>query len=237
MATILALGMAAALYPQLLAIVVVILTRAEPKRLLWACYLGAVGMSIGCGAAVLLIFRDRSSVVGSTSHRLGASVFLVVGAIALLSALLVATGRSRAVLGEALPRVLPGSGKRREHSGSMEKLKTRAKLALTRGSVAAAAGAGAILGIPGPFDLLALGRMASSAYSALASIAMIIAFNLVKFLLIEIPILSYTVDPDRTTARVGRLSAWMKDRQITVLAAAVGIIGVLLIVRGITRLN
>lgn len=66
---------------------------------------------------------------------------------------------------------------------------------------------------------------------------MIIAFNLVKFLLIEIPILSYTVDPDRTTARVGRLSAWMKDRQITVLAAAVGIIGVLLIVRGITRLN
>jgi len=42
------------------------------------------------------------------------------------------------------------------------------KLALTRGSVAAAAGAGAILGIPGPFDLLALGRMASSAYSALA---------------------------------------------------------------------
>ena len=111
------------------------------------------------------------------------------------------------------------------------------KLALTRGSVAAAAGAGAILGIPGPFDLLALGRMASSAYSALASIAMIIAFNLVKFLLIEIPILSYTVDPDRTTARVGRLSAWMKDRQITVLAAAVGIIGVLLIVRGITRLN
>src|SRR5450755_4589949 len=72
MATILALGMAAALYPQLLAIVVVILTRAEPKRLLWACYLGAVGMSIGCGAAVLLIFRDRSSVVGSTSHRLGA---------------------------------------------------------------------------------------------------------------------------------------------------------------------
>ena len=39
MATILALGLAAALYPQLLAIVVVIVTRAEPKRLLWACFL------------------------------------------------------------------------------------------------------------------------------------------------------------------------------------------------------
>ena len=101
MVTILALGMAAALYPQLLAIVVVILTRPDPKRLLWACYLGAVVMSIGCGAAVLLIFRGRGSVAGSTSHRLGASVLLVVGAIALLSAMLVASGRGRALLGEA----------------------------------------------------------------------------------------------------------------------------------------
>ena len=45
-------------------------------------------MSAGCGLAVLLAFQDRSSVAGSTSHRLGASAFLVAGAITVLAAVL-----------------------------------------------------------------------------------------------------------------------------------------------------
>ena len=61
MGTILALGLAAAVYPQLLAVVAVILTRANPRRLLWACYLGAAGMSVAGAVVALVVFRARGS--------------------------------------------------------------------------------------------------------------------------------------------------------------------------------
>jgi hypothetical protein len=59
MATILLLALAAAVYPQLLAVVVIILTRPNPRPLLWACYLGALLVGIGGSSAILAVFRAR----------------------------------------------------------------------------------------------------------------------------------------------------------------------------------
>ncbi len=237
MATILALALAAAVYPQLLAVVVVILTRPGPRRLLWACYLGAVSVSLGCGVAVLLVFRDRNGVAGTTSHRLGASVYLVVGVIAVLVAALVASERGRGLLGSSFTRLRSRDGDRPERSLSVHRVKASAEHALHRGSVLVAAGVGLILGIPGPFDLLAVGRLARGGYSLIASILALVAFNLVKFALIEIPILSFAIDPGGTAARVDRFSAWMRENQVKIIAAVVGVIGLLLIGRGIARLG
>jgi hypothetical protein len=61
MATILLLALAAAVYPQLLAVVVIILTRPDPKPLLWTCYLGSLVVGVGCGIAFVAIFRSRGS--------------------------------------------------------------------------------------------------------------------------------------------------------------------------------
>jgi hypothetical protein len=237
MTTILALALAAAVYPQLLAIVIVILTRPEPRRLLWACYLGAAGVSAGCAVAILLLFRDRSSVVGSTSHRLGASVYLAAGAIALLIAIVIASERGRALLGSGLDRIRPTRQTRRNRSSSVDRLKTRGTRAVGRGSILVAAGVGAVLGVPGPFDLLALGHVVRGGYSLLTSILLVVAFIGVKFLLIEIPILSYAIEPDGTAARVERFSAWMRRHRIEVIAALVGIVGLILIGRGLSRLS
>ena len=237
MAGILVLGLGAAVYPQLLAIVVVILTRPEPKRLLWACWLGAVSVSVGCGVAVLLVFRDRSSVAGSTSHRLGASVYLVIGALAVLVAVLAATESGRALLGTNLRRMRGSRSEQREQRRSIEQLKARAEGALRKGSVLVAVGVGAILGVPGPFDMLALGRMTTGGYLLSASLALVLAFNLIKFLLIEVPIISYAFDPNGTAARVERFSTWLRENQITVIAGVVAIIGLVLIGRGLSRLS
>jgi len=73
--------------------------------------------------------------------------------------------------------------------------------------------------------------------AAIASIAMIIGFNLIKFVLTEIPIASYAVDPNGTAARVDRFSAWPKTHQMRLIAAVVGVIGLGLIARGLTRLG
>lgn len=235
MPAILALALGAAVYPQLLAVVVVILTRPEPKLLLWACFLGAVSVSVGSATAILLIFRDRGSFAGSTSHRVGGPVFLVIGAITVLVAMLVATERGRARLGAGLQSVRRPGGWRRERS--RPSVRARAERALERGSVLIAAGVGAVLGVPGPFDLLALGRITRGGYSVAASIGILLAFNLVKFALIEVPILSYALDPRGTAARVDHFSTWMKDHQIKALAAVVGVIGLLLIARGVSRLG
>ena len=237
MPTILALALGAAVYPQLLAVVVVILTRPEPRRLLWAGYLAAIGVSMACAVVVLLIFRDRSSIAGNTSHRLGASVYLVIGALAVLVAALVASERSRATLGARLPRMRSRDSDGPTHGSVSQRVKAAAEQALRRGSVLVAAGVGLILGIPGPFDLVAVGRLARGGYSTIASILALVAFNLIKFLLIEVPILSYVIDPRGTAARVARFSAWMSEHRVKIIAGVVAVIGVLLIARGVARLG
>jgi len=78
MGTILLLALAAAVYPQLLAVVVVILTRPGPKPLLRACYVGSLFVALGCGIALLAIFRSNGTVAGTSSKRLGPSAYLVV---------------------------------------------------------------------------------------------------------------------------------------------------------------
>jgi hypothetical protein len=235
--TILALGLAAALYPQLLAVVVVILTRPNPRRLLWACYLGGVATTLACSTAVLLVFRDRESIAGSTSRGLGASTYLIAGLIALLVAILVATPRSRELLSRALPRWKRPSASADERAESSDKPRPRTERLLEHGSTWVALGVGMILGIPGPFDLLALGHLARSDYDGILVILAIGAFTLLKFLLIELPILSFAIHPNATAARVARFAAWMRLRKIEIVAGIVGVVAVVLIARGISGLT
>ena len=151
MGTILLLALAAAVYPQLLAVVVVILTRPNPKPLLWACYLGSLLVTVGTSVAILAIF--------------------------------------------------------------------------------------ALLAVPGPFDLIALGHLARGGYGPVEAGAIIIAFALIKFVLIEAPIVGYAIDPAGTATKVHRFSAWMKSNKLAVVAIVVGVIGVALIGTGLSGLS
>lgn len=235
MGIVLALGLAAAVYPQLLAVVVVILTRPSPKPLLWACYLGALAVSVGSGVAVLLAFRDREPVLGSTSHTLGAATYLALGAVALVIAGFGVTRRGRGLLGgDRMRKREPDPTKA---PGPVGRIKGRAGEALKRGSVPVAAAVGALLGLPGPFDLVAIGHMARGRYSTIALVGLIVVFNLAKFVLIELPIVSYVVDPYGTAARIDRFSTWMRVNKIAVLSAVVAVVGVVLVGRGISRLG
>jgi hypothetical protein len=237
MGTILVLGLGAAVYPQLLAVVIVILTRPSPKPLLWACYLASLSVSVACGAAVVLIFRARESVAGTTSHRVGPVAYLIVGGIALALATLAATRRGRELLGGDLP--LPRRRRRQTATppGRVQRVKSSAEQALKQGSLPVAVVVGAMLGIPGPFDLFALGHVARGGYSTIVVSVTIVAFNLIKLVLIEIPIISYAVSPAGTAALVDRFATWMQVHKIDVIAAVVGVISLVLIGRGISGLG
>jgi hypothetical protein len=236
MGTILLLGLAAAAYPQLLAVVVVILTRPRPRPLLWACYLGSVCVALGCGIAVLAIFGSNGSVAGTSSNRLGPSAYLLIGVIAVAVAILATTGRGRGLLGRGSPRPRPRDQTGEKAPGAVKRVTSRAHEALSEGSLTFAAVVGGLLALPGPFDLLAFGHMARGGYTTIELGVLIVVFTLVKFLLIEVPILSYAISPANTTARVSRFSNWMAANKLEVIAAVVGVIGLALIVRGIAGL-
>jgi len=235
MGTVLLLGLAAAVYPQLLAVVVVILTRPHPRPLLWACFVGSLAVNVACGILVFVVFRSRGSILGTSSRRLGPTAYLVIGVIAVILATVVATSRGRELIGRDRPVLRRGKDQAPGES-RVGRMKARAEVALSEGSLAAAAAAGALLAIPGPFDLLAIGHLARIGYPALVAAGAIAAFALVKFLLIEIPILCYAVSPEATAERVNRFSNWMHAHKMGVLTGIVGLIGVVLIARGISAL-
>jgi hypothetical protein len=99
-----------------------------------------------------------------------------------------------------------------------------------------AAVAGAILAIPGPFDLLAFGHLSRTGDGWIELGALVVVVVLIKFLLIEAPIVGYTISPTRTSAQVTRFSGWMRANKFEVIAAIVGIIGLGLIVEGVVGL-
>ena len=141
-----------------------------------------------------------------------------------------ALGGERSARRQARPRGSDGPS-------SVERMRGRAEASLRRGSLPVALGVGAILGIPGPFDLVALGHLARGGSATIAVIGLLAAFYGVKFSLIELPILSYAVNPDATGARVGGFAHWMKANKIGVIAGVVALIGIVLIGRGFSRLG
>lgn len=237
MRPVLLLALAAAIYPQLLAVVVVILTRPNPKPLLWACYLGSLIAAVGASIVIFAVFRSRGSIAGESSRRLGPSAYIVFGAIALILAVFIAVGRGRTLMGRDLPVVTRRREDKPRDPAASARIWSRMEVALSEGSFAVAAVAGALLAVPGPFDLIALGHLAAGGYRPLAAGAIILAFVLIKFLLIEIPIVGFAVNPDGTATRVNRFSTWMQTNKMPVVAAIVGVIGVALIGTGISSLG
>lgn len=62
MGSIILLALAAAVYPQLLAVVVIILTRPNPQPLLWACYLASLLVSVASSVLIFAAFQSWASV-------------------------------------------------------------------------------------------------------------------------------------------------------------------------------
>jgi hypothetical protein len=235
--SIILFALAAAVYPQLLAVVVVILTRPNPRPLLWACYLVSLLVSVGSSVLIFVAFQSRESVGGTSSHRLGPAAYFTVGAIAVSVAAFMMTRRGRESLyrDRSAPRRPRRRG--RPRSAAVARTRARAERSLSEGSIVAACLAGAILGVPGPFDLLAVGRLSRNGYGVVAAAGVMVAFALIKFVLIEVPIAGFTIDPDGTAARVSRFFRWMRTNKLVGVGAIVGLFGIILVGRGVSGLG
>src|SRR6476469_7435333 len=140
--TVIALGLAAAVDPELLAVVVVILTRERPKPLLWACYLSSFSVSVACGIAIAAVFASDGKVAGSSSDSVSPAAYIIVGTIGLLIAAFAATRFGRERLGGDHPRLHRRQPEGDSKPGRTERVKAKADEALHRGSVPVAVAVG-----------------------------------------------------------------------------------------------
>ena len=226
---LLVLALDAALYPTLLAAVVILLSQPRRKPLLTAYLAGGMTISIGLGLAIIAALKG-SSAVDSSSSGVSWVTDLAVGGLALLLAVALAT--------EADARFK--ERRRAKHPGKPvdpdeDKKEPMSQRILARGSVPVVFVAALAINLPGAAYIVGLKDIAAAHHSTGTDILLVVAFNLIMFMLAEIPLLGLIFAPEATVERVHRVNGWFSanGRRIAVLLC--GVLGCFLIARGIVN--
>lgn len=225
---VLVLGLVSAVFPTLLAGVLAILSRPHPARLLLAFWMGGFLVSVVAGLIVLNALENSKQILGTSQDSLGPGAYFIGGALAIGMMLLIVTARGR--------RMVATVKERHPRKPRPEDKDPWADRVLSKGSTPIAFGVGAVINLPGPFYLVALGSMASAQHSTGTDLLLILMFNLCMFLLVEIPIVGWLVRPERTTELVNDLAAWLNRNGLKIIAAAIGLFGLGLVVKGFEAL-
>src|SRR3954469_2319566 len=171
---LLLLAFEAALYPTLLAAVVLLLAQPRPVRLLGAYLAGGMVISCGLGLGILAALQSSHAVGGSTSAPSWVAD-LVVGGLALLVAVALATRADVRLKGRrAGHRPPPPAPEDRE---------PWTRRILARGSVPLVFTAGVLINVPGAAYLIALKDIAAGGPPPRAAVSPGGPFNLIMFLL------------------------------------------------------
>jgi hypothetical protein len=215
-------SLTAALNPTLLTAVTVMLTLEKPERLLTGYLLGALVTSITCG--LLLVFALPGSSTSSTAkHTVNPILDIALGAIILVIVFLVATGRDR--------RRQAWSERKRERS--KDKPPPRWRRQLSKGSARDTFIVGVLLSFPGASYIAGMDLLSKQNTSTAVTVLIVLAFNVIMLVLLELPLLGYATRPEWTSAAVKRFSNLLTRRGGRAALSAGGIAGVLLIARGI----
>ncbi len=226
MGEIFLLSLTAAFNPTLVAATTVMLVLTNPKWLMLGYLLGALMTSITLG--IVIVFALQSSgAVSTTQHSVNPAVDLALGAIALIVALAIATDRHSRVLERRRRRAAKNKNK------DKDKAPPRWQRALGRGSARTTFAVGALLTLPGASYLAALHRVDQLHYSHAATVAIIVAFNLIMLALLEVPLLCFVIAPQWTPGAVQRAKAWASGRARRIAIIVLGAIGTALVIKGI----
>ena len=147
------LALEAALYPTLLAAVIILLSTPRPRRLLGAYLAGGLIMSIGLGIAIVKAL-EGSKAVTSQSSTLSWGADLAIGGLVLLLAVALAT-RTDERFRERRRRRREAAGKVKPSSDDDKKEPWSARI-LSRGSTPIVFVAGLAVNVPGAAYLIGL---------------------------------------------------------------------------------
>jgi Sap, sulfolipid-1-addressing protein len=200
MGAIFLLAIWAAIYPTLLACVVVILLLPRPKPLLRGFWLGAMVMSVTCGLVVVFALGGSSGATTTTRHTISPIIELVIGVILVLLALVLFSGRDQRYTAR----------RERKQEAKANKPPSKAIQLLQHGTPRTAFVVGAvIIGLPGVSYLAAMDLLAKQHVSTFAAVLVVLAWNVIQLFLLEAPLVAYAFAPERTAKDVEAFKDWL----------------------------
>jgi hypothetical protein len=203
---------------------VVLLGRPQPARQLGAYLIGGMGFSIIFGLLIVLALHGSSLRLGQPTQGI-----IEVAAGTLLLAVAVAEWSGRKV--QWRPR-----GARNGDSGGSGRQSLHDR-ALGQDSLWIAWAAGAVYSAPGAYYLAGLALLAKQNVSATTIVFAILAFNVIQFALIELPLIGLVVVPDRTQSMTEKLHDWLTAHRRILIIILAGAVGAYLLVTGISDLS
>lgn len=220
-------ALTAALNPTLLAATTVMLVLPNPKRLLLGYLLGALMTSITLGLLIVFSLEGSSSATSTARHTLNPVWDVVLGALILVVAFVIATGRDTRRRARS----------ERKRAAKADKRPPKWQQKLSGGTARTTFVIGAILTLPGASYLAALDQTAQQNLSTTATVLVVISINLIMLVLLEVPLIGYTVAPEATADRVQRFGAWLARDQGRIALVLAVVLGLALIGRGIAGLT
>ena len=206
--TLLVMAAAVSLEPFRIGMSVVMLNRPRPHLQLAAFLCGGFLMGLTVGAVVLFALESH---IPASAHFTLPRVQIVIGALALVAAAIVALtkGRRDRTVPAWLSRLLDGP------------------------SLWVAGVAGLGIALPSLDYLAALAVIAAGTTDYPVRFGALLAFNVVAFALVEIPLLAYLVAPQRTHAAMTALHGWVRARRRREVAVLLAVVGGVLLVAGL----
>ena len=181
--------------------------------------------SITLGLVIVFALKD-SGAVSTTQNTLNPAVDLALGAIMLLVAFVLGTGRDKRI-----------SERRRARKGPKPDTgPPRWQLALSKGSARVTFVVGALLTLPGGAYLAGLHQIETQNLNTTGTVLAVVGFNLIMLILLELPLLGYTIAPEWTPGAVERSKAWIDRNGHKAAVIAFTVLGSALVVKGIIEL-
>ncbi|MGO9793241.1 MAG: GAP family protein [Solirubrobacteraceae bacterium] len=219
------LSLTAALNPTLVGASTVMLMLDHPKRLMLGYLLGAYLTSITLG--LLIVFAlEGSSTVSTTQNTVNPGVDIALGALLLVAAFVLKTERDRQI-----------AERRRVRKGpKKDKGPPRWQRELSKGSPRTTFVVGALLTLPGGSYLAGLSQIHKQNLSTTNTVLVVIGFNLVMLVLLEIPLLGFVIAPEWAPRAVERAKAAASRNGRKAGVIVLTTIGAALVIKGAIEL-
>jgi hypothetical protein len=213
-----------AVYPTLLAVVILILTQPNPRRLLAAYLAGAMITSLTIGIVIIGGLGSGEILNGGSGHTINPAIDLAVGLLLCGLLYVLLSGRDQRLV-ERRRRKQAEKKAKSDKPGWSERVLARQSIVLTFV-------VGMALNLPGALYLVALKEIAAADQSTAEDLFQLVAYNLIMFAWAEIPLLGYGFAPEKTEALIKRVHAWLGSHTRQIAIAICGAFAAYLTIRG-----
>ena len=224
MGNIVLYSLVAAANATLLTAVTIMLFLPNPKRLLIGYLLGGLLVSLTIGFVIVFAVH-QSGATSTTQNSISPATDIALGVLLLVAAYVLRSERMER----------RRERKKKEKEG-VEKGPSRVERVLGKGSARITFLVGMALTLPGVSYLAALHELDKLNYSVPVTILVILGFNVMLLILLEIPLVGYVLAPERTVVAVQDFRAWLTKNGLKAGIYVLAGLGALLIVRGVIEL-